>query len=95
MTHGGRREGAGRKPGSRPRKSLEIASLVQAHEDVIIAELIRLAEKSRSDTIRVGATCELLDRSCGRAPAPAAVEMPPTITRFDLPPGFGRKPGIG
>jgi len=68
--HGGRRRGAGRKPGTRASNSREVATLVHARANDILAELARLARESTSDTIRVAAMRELLNRGHGKAAPP-------------------------
>ncbi len=64
--HGGRRPGAGRKPGTRGRNSHEVAALVHARANETLAELARLARESKSDTIRIAAMRELLNRGHGK-----------------------------
>lgn len=66
MAHGGKREGAGRKPGV-PNKTTEyLKSLTQKDSEKVVKELVRLATKAKSEQTRVAAIKELLDRAYGR-----------------------------
>jgi hypothetical protein len=77
MTHGGTRDGAGRKPGSRNRKSADVSAQVQEHAALILAQLVDLAKNARSETMRVAAMRELLTRGYGKAVAPEPDEEIP------------------
>lgn len=65
----GRKTG-GRKPGSLNKTTADVKALAQAHTATAIAELVRLAMNSESDTARVAAIKELLDRGHGKARQP-------------------------
>lgn len=71
-THGGKRPGAGRKPGSRPRatdgQKETLSALARTHTKVAISTLVRVASKSQSDSAAVAAASALLDRGYGKPP---------------------------
>lgn len=67
---GGKRPGAGRKPGSRSVATVEqggtLAELARAHAPAAIKTLADIAAKGESETARVSAANALLDRGFGR-----------------------------
>lgn len=70
--HGGRREGAGRKPGAFNRVTADIRAIAQPYGALAVAELARLAgltdaPGAANEATRVVALRELLDRGFGRA----------------------------
>ena len=54
-------------PGGRPKALGELRDLARTHAAEAINELARLAVKARSESVRVAAIRELLDRGYGRA----------------------------
>ena len=67
MPKGGKRNGAGRKPGVPNKVNAEIKALAQQHTAASMKELARIALKGTSDTARVVAIREIFDRGYGRA----------------------------
>ena len=67
MTQGGKRPGAGRKPGTPNKVSAEIRGLAQKYTASAMKELGRIATKGTSDAARVAAIKEIFDRGYGRA----------------------------
>jgi hypothetical protein len=70
--HGGKRQGAGRKPGALGRVTADIRALAQPYGADAVAELARLggltkAPGAANEATRVAALRELLDRGYGRA----------------------------
>jgi hypothetical protein len=91
--HGGRREGAGRKPGIPNRCTTEIRLVAQQHGPAIIAKLAELAGvvpgiAAESQGVQVAAMKELLDRGYGRATQPLTgdAEKPLTAILFEWAP---------
>lgn len=68
--HGGKRPGAGRKPGSKQRATVDqsgtLAELAQAHTTTALATLVRVASSSESDAAAVSAANAILDRGYGK-----------------------------
>jgi len=60
------RPGQSGNPGGRPRVVGELRELARAHAPEAIEELARLAMKARSESARVAAIRELLDRGYGK-----------------------------
>src|SRR3990167_3613771 len=67
---GGKRVGAGRKPGVPNKVTRDIRVLAQVHSDKAIKELARLATQAESEAARVAAIKELLDRGYGKSKQP-------------------------
>lgn len=67
---GGKREGAGRKPGAHNKVTADIMALAQQYSDEAVRELARLATKANSEAARVAAIKELLDRAYGKSKQP-------------------------
>jgi hypothetical protein len=61
------KKGESGNPGGRPRVIAELRALARAHAPDAIKELARLAIKAKSETARVAAIRELLDRGYGKA----------------------------
>jgi hypothetical protein len=60
------RKGESGNPGGRPKVLGEVQELARQHVPSAIAELARLALKAKSETARIAAIRELLDRGYGR-----------------------------
>lgn len=63
---GGKRPGAGRKPGVPNKASGEIRAMAQQHGPQALVELARLASEAESEQARLGAIREILDRAYGK-----------------------------
>jgi hypothetical protein len=61
------KKGESGNPGGRPKVIAELRALARAHAPEAIKELARLAIKAKSETARVAAIRELLDRGYGKA----------------------------
>ena len=73
--HGGRRAGAGRRPGAQNKHTVEIRTVAMQYGPaavIALAELSGLAPGARaeSETARIAALKELLDRAYGKATQP-------------------------
>ena len=73
-TSGGKRQGAGRKPGVPNKVTADIRAAAQQHGPAMIAELVRIATKSETDSARVSAIKEMLDRGYGKSAQPMTGE---------------------
>jgi hypothetical protein len=67
MAQGGKRPGAGRKPGIPNRVTADIKALAQSYGPEAIEELVRILRKSENDNARIAAIKELFDRGYGKA----------------------------
>ena len=89
MPVGGKREGAGRKPGSLNKTTVDIKALAQSYGPAAIRSLAKLAgmipgeEPAQSEPARIAATKELLDRGYGKAVQPQSGPdgTSPVVTR--------------
>jgi hypothetical protein len=70
------RKGQSGNPGGRPKVLSELQELARHHAPAVIAELARIAEKGKSETARIAAGRELLDRGFGRARQSLEVSEP-------------------
>jgi hypothetical protein len=70
------RKGKSGNPGGRPKVLGELQELARHHAPAVIAELARLALKAKSETARIAAGRELLDRGFGRARQSLEVSHP-------------------
>ena len=66
--HGGARPGAGRPNGLQNKLTLEVRELALQHGPAALAELVKLSKKAKSESVRLAAIREILDRSYGRSP---------------------------
>ena len=70
--HGGRRPGAGKKPGSKNRATAEqkgtFAEIAKRHAPAALATLAKIAKSSENDSARVSACNAILDRAYGKPP---------------------------
>jgi hypothetical protein len=69
-------KGKSGNPGGRPKVLGELQELARRHAPEVIEELARLAVKARSETARIAAGRELLDRGFGRARQSLEVSEP-------------------
>lgn len=70
MALGGKRPGAGRKPGVRNKITAEVKDLAQQYVPAVMVELARLATNAESEAARVAAIKEILDRAYGKSSQP-------------------------
>jgi hypothetical protein len=70
------RKGQSGNPGGRPKVLGEVQELARLHAPSIIVELARLALKAKSETARIAAIRELLDRGYGRTRQSVEVSTP-------------------
>ncbi len=78
--HGGKRAGAGRKPGSVSKAKKDLADMAKGHAETALKTLVQIAEKGDSEAARVSAANAILDRAYGRpfqATVTATVEQAP------------------
>src|SRR5262245_53499788 len=71
-TKGGRQPGAGRPKGSRNKVNLELGEAAREYTTRALEQLWKIATHSRSDSARVAAIKEILDRGHGKAVQPLA-----------------------
>jgi len=71
------RAGMGRPKGSKDK--VDIKALANEHASDIIRELARLALNSQTESVRVAAIKELLDRGYGKAQQSVAVGQDPSL----------------
>jgi hypothetical protein len=69
-------KGVSGNPGGRPKVLCEVQELARQYAPSAIAELARLALKAKSETARIAAIRELLDRGYGRARQAMEVSAP-------------------
>jgi hypothetical protein len=70
------RKGQSGNPGGRPKVLGEVQELARQHAPAVIVELARLALKAKSETARIAAIRELLDRGYGRPRQTMEVSIP-------------------
>jgi len=63
---GGKRPGAGRKPGAVSKAKRELAEMAKEHAEQALAVLAEIMAKGESDAARVSAANSILDRGFGR-----------------------------
>lgn len=73
--HGGKRAGAGRKPGRVSQAKRDLMAKAKDHVDAALNALVQIATKGDSESARVSAAIAILDRAHGR-PIQATVEIP-------------------
>jgi hypothetical protein len=69
-------KGKSGNPGGRPKVLGEVQELARRHAPAAIVELARLAAKAKSETARIAAIRELLDRGYGRTRQSLEVSVP-------------------
>ena len=70
------RKGQSGNPGGRPKVIGEVQELARQHAPTVIVELARLALRAKSETARIAAIRELLDRAYGRPRQVVEVSVP-------------------
>jgi hypothetical protein len=68
MPRGGKRDGAGRKPGGVSQAKRELAAKATEHADAALQTLREIAANGQSEAARVSASIAILDRAYGRPP---------------------------
>lgn len=67
---GGKRDGAGRPPGSVNKATAEakarLSQLARQHTDVAFEALVNIAENGQAEGARITAACAILDRAFGK-----------------------------
>lgn len=83
--HGGKREGAGRPPGSKNRSSPSqyerISDLAKNHSELALQVLIEVASEGKTEATRVSAANALLDRAYGRPSTNQNVEISKSVPK--------------
>lgn len=87
--HGGRRAGAGRRPGGQNKHTVEIRTVAMQYGPAAVAALAEMSglapgERAESETARIAALKELLDRAYGRSTQPLSGDPdgPPLSVEF-------------
>jgi hypothetical protein len=70
------RKGQSGNPGGRPKVLAEVQELARQYGPTVIVELARLAVKAKSESARIAAIRELLDRGYGRTRQTMEVSIP-------------------
>lgn len=73
---GGKRAGAGRKPGKVSQAKRDLTAMAKDHVDAALNALVQIATSGESESARVSAANSILDRAYGK-PIQANVEIPP------------------
>lgn len=68
MAHGGKRAGAGRKPGKVSAAKRTLAEMAAGHADAAMKALADIAKDGDSEGARVSAAIAILDRAYGKPP---------------------------
>ncbi len=69
-------KGKSGNPGGRPKVLIELQELARQHAPSAIVELARLALKAKSETARIAAARELLDRGYGKSRQSMEINAP-------------------
>ena len=68
MAHGGKRAGAGRKPGKVSAAKRNLAELAKGHAEAAMRTLVDIARNGEGESARVSAAIAILDRAYGKPP---------------------------
>jgi hypothetical protein len=68
-THGGKRTGAGRKPGAVSKVKRALSEMAREYGDEALQTLVSLMKGGESDQVRLSAANAILDRGYGKPPA--------------------------
>lgn len=74
--HGGKRAGAGRKPGAVSKAKRALAEKAKDHADAALATLVRLMDEGETDSVKLQAANAILDRGYGK-PFQGTYDVPP------------------
>jgi hypothetical protein len=83
-THGGKREGAGRKMGVPNKVTIELQQAAQQFTEQALRTLVEVCENSESDAARVAAACAILDRGHGKPKQQISADMNGKLTLEQL-----------
>lgn len=64
--HGGKRPGAGRKPGAVSKAKRELAAMAKEHAEEALSVLVHIMRCDESGAVRVSAANAILDRGYGK-----------------------------
>lgn len=70
MAHGGKREGAGRKPGAVSAAKRQLAEMAKDHAEMALKVLADIASSGEGESARVSAATAILDRAYGKPSQP-------------------------
>ena len=84
MAMGGKRPGAGRKPGTPNRITADVKALAQKYAPEAMAELGRLCQKAKSEQARVAAIKEILERAYGKSTQPISGDSSADAIKFEM-----------
>lgn len=76
MAHGGKRPGAGRKPGAVSKAKRQLSEMAKGFAPAALKTLEEIAASGASDAARVSAAIAILDRAYGRPPQNLEVSGP-------------------
>lgn len=82
MPTGGRRPGAGRKPGKVSKAKRELAEMAKEHAAAALRTLAEIAKSGESESARVSAATAILDRTYGKPTQ--AVQHSGALETYDL-----------
>jgi len=68
MPRGGKRDGAGRRPGKVAQARRDLADMAKTHAAAALKTLAEIAKDGESESARVSAATAILDRAYGRPP---------------------------
>lgn len=68
MAHGGKRAGAGRKPGKVSAAKRTLAEIAKGHAEAAMQTLAEIAAGGEAESARVSAAIAILDRAYGKPP---------------------------
>lgn len=84
MTHGGSRDGAGRKAGQPNKISRELGEIAREYSERAISVLAQVMESGESEQARIAAANALLDRGYGKPKQ--SMDIDATVAVRDLTP---------
>lgn len=64
--HGGKRPGAGRKPGAVSKAKRELAAIAKEHAEDALAVLVEIMRNGENEAARISAANAVLDRGYGK-----------------------------
>lgn len=66
--HGGKRLGAGRKPGETTKAKRDLMAMAREYAEPALRTLVEIAAKGKSESARASAAVAILDRGYGKPP---------------------------
>lgn len=76
MAHGGKRTGAGRKPGAVSKAKRQLSEMAKGHAEMALSVLAEIAQNGEAESARVTAAVAILDRAYGKPPQSLEVSGP-------------------